>query len=142
MSEASVAVDGEVVGRVGRGLLALVGVAATDTAETSAQMARKVAGIRLFPSPNDPERKPIDADLHSAGGAVLAVSQFTLCADTSRGRRPSFTGAARPETAAPLFEVFVAGLRAEGIVVECGRFGAHMHVTLTNDGPVTIVLDS
>lgn len=134
-------VDGDIAGEIGLGYVALVGVAHGDDAATARAAAAKVGAIRLFPSADEPSRKPIDADLATAGGSVLAVSQFTLLADTSRGRRPSFTGAARPEAALPVFDAFVAALRDSGVPVATGVFGAHMEVSLVNDGPVTIVLD-
>lgn len=141
VSAAEVRVGGEVAGSVGRGYLALVGVAAGDTEATARAAAAKVAAIRLFPSPEAPERKPIDTDLATVGGAVLAVSQFTLLADTRRGRRPSFSGAAAPEVGRRVFDTFVAALAGAGVEVETGEFGAHMQVELVNDGPVTVVLD-
>lgn len=126
---------------IGKGYLALVGVATGDTPATARTAAAKIASMRLFPSPDEPERKPIDVDLATVGGAVLAVSQFTLLADTARGRRPSFSGAAAPELASEIFDVLVDDLRGRGVEVETGRFGAHMQVNLANDGPVTVVLD-
>lgn len=141
VSAAEVRVDGVVVGRVGTGYVALVGVAHGDDDATARAAAAKVAAIRLFPSVDEPERKPIDSDLASVGGSVLAVSQFTLLADASRGRRPGFSGAANPDVAVAVFDAFVAALRDTGVPVETGVFGAHMHVSLVNDGPVTVVLD-
>lgn len=141
VTAAEVRVGGDVVGSIGAGYVALVGVAHGDDTSTARAAAAKVASIRLFPSVDEPERKPIDTDLATAGGSVLAVSQFTLLADTSRGRRPGFSGAAAPEVAAPVFDAFVAALRESGAVVESGVFGAHMAVSLVNDGPVTVVLD-
>lgn len=141
VTRADVRVGAEVVGVIGKGYLALVGVATGDTPATARTAAAKIASIRLFPSPDEPERKPIDADLAIVGGAVLAVSQFTLLADTARGRRPSLSGAAAPELASEIFDVLVDELRGRGVEVETGRFGAHMQVNLANDGPVTVVLD-
>ncbi len=141
VSEASVTVDGVTVGAIDRGYLLLVGVGPDDTAATAARAAERVVGMRLFPNPDEPERKPIDVDLATVGGAVLAVSQFTLYADVSRGRRPSFTGAAAPAHAEAVYDAFVDALRELGVHTETGRFGAHMDVALVNDGPVTIVLD-
>lgn len=141
VSRAEVRVDNHTVGQIRTGLLALVGVAGGDTSATARTAAARVAGIRLFPSPEEPARKPIDADLATVHGAVLAVSQFTLVADTSRGRRPGFSGAADPVSAREVFDEFVATLRDEDIVVRTGTFGAHMEVDLVNDGPVTVVLD-
>jgi D-tyrosyl-tRNA(Tyr) deacylase len=137
VSRASVAVDGEVVGACGRGLLLLVGVARDDTDATATRLAEKVARLRVFE--NDDGR--FDRSLLDVGGEALVVSQFTLLADTRKGTRPSFTGAAAPERAEPLVAVVADALRAEGVPVETGVFGARMAVELVNDGPVTIVLD-
>lgn len=134
---ASVAVDGEAVGAIGPGLLALVGVAAGDDAATAERAADKTAAMRVFP--DDAGR--FDRSVADAGGAVLVVSQFTLLADTRKGTRPSFTDAAAPDVAAPLVERYRARLDALGLATAGGRFGAHMQVELVNDGPVTIVLD-
>ncbi|MBX7160027.1 MAG: D-tyrosyl-tRNA(Tyr) deacylase [Acidimicrobiia bacterium] len=141
VSSAEVRVGADVVGSIGRGYLALVGVATGDTDATARAAAAKVAAIRLFPSIDEPDRRPIDTDLTAAGGAVLAVSQFTLLADTRHGRRPSFSDAAPPAIASGVFDTFVATLGQKGIAVHTGEFGAHMQVELVNDGPVTIVLD-
>ncbi len=138
VSSARVVVAGEVVGDVGRGWLALVGVAPTDTAKDAAWLADKVAGLRCF---SDAEGK-MNLSVQDVAGGVLVVSQFTLFADCSKGRRPSFIGAARPEVAEPLVTAFANGLRALGIPVGEGRFGADMAVELTNDGPVTVIVDS
>ena len=135
---ARVVVDGEVVGAIERGVLAYVGVAAGDTPAEAEWLAGKIAGLRIFPS----DERPIDRSLLEVGGAALVVSQFTLLADTRRGRRPSFTGAAAPDVAEPLVDAVVEALRGQGIEVATGRFGAMMQVESTNDGPVTIVLDS
>ncbi|NUO65114.1 MAG: D-tyrosyl-tRNA(Tyr) deacylase [Gemmatimonadaceae bacterium] len=126
-----------VSGRIGRGYLLLVGVAHADGEEQAAWMAEKVAGLRLFA---DAEER-MNLALGDVGGAVLAVSQFTLYGDAAKGRRPSFIDAARPEHARPLYERFVALLRARGLVVETGEFGAMMDVELVNDGPVTLWLE-
>jgi D-tyrosyl-tRNA(Tyr) deacylase len=136
VSRASVTVDGEVVGRIGRGLLVLLGVARDDTDDEARALAEKTAKLRIFPS----ERRPIDSSIRDVEGAALVVSQFTLCADTSRGNRPSFVDAAPPEEAERLYELFCAHLRSLGVRVETGRFAAMMDVELVNDGPVTIVL--
>ena len=133
-----VLVDGEVVGAIERGVLAYVGVAEGDTPAEAEWLADKIAGLRIFPS----DERPIDRSLLEVGGAALVVSQFTLLADTRRGRRPSFTGAAAPDVAEPLVDAVVEALRGRGIEVATGRFGAMMQVESTNDGPVTIVLDS
>lgn len=135
---ACVRVDGAVVGEIGAGFLALTGVAEGDTPATIDAMAAKVAGLRVF---DDPEGR-FNLALADVDGSVLVVSQFTLIAETRRGRRPSFLGAARPEVAEPLVERFAEELRAAGVPVQGGRFGAHMAVELVNDGPVTLVLDS
>jgi D-aminoacyl-tRNA deacylase len=137
VSSASVRVDGDTVGACGRGLLVLVGVRHGDTAETAARLAYKVARLRIFEN----EEGRFDRSLLDTDGDALVVSQFTLLADTAKGNRPSFTAAAPPEHAEPLVEAFAAALRAEGIHVETGVFGAHMAVELVNDGPVTIILD-
>ena len=133
-----VLVDGEVVGAIERGVLAYVGVAEGDTPAEAEWLADKIAGLRIFPS----DERPIDRSLLDVGGAALVVSQFTLLADTRRGRRPSFTGAAAPDVAEPLVDAVAEALRGQGIEVATGRFGAMMQVESTNDGPVTIVLDS
>ena len=137
VSRASVRVDGETVGACGRGLLVLLGAGREDTSETAARLAAKIARLRIFP--DDAGR--FDRSLLDSGGEALVVSQFTLLADTRKGNRPSFTGAAPPERAEPLVEVFCAALSDLGVVVETGAFGARMEVELVNDGPVTIVLD-
>lgn len=133
VSRAAVRVDGETAGEIGRGLLVLACVEPSDDEASADQAARKTAELRCF---SDEEGK-MNLDAAQAGGAVLAVSQFTLGADLSRGRRPGFEGAARPERARPLFDRFVAGVRAYGLRVETGVFGARMEVELVNDGPVT-----
>lgn len=135
VARAEVRVDGTSVGSIGRGILVLLGVEEGDAEESADSLADRVARLRIFPS----EAKPIDRSLLDAGGAALVVPQFTLCADLSRGHRPSFVSAARPERAVPLYERFCARLRAQGLPVETGRFGAAMAVELVNDGPVTIV---
>lgn len=137
VSRASVTVSGRVTGAIGRGFLLLVGFHTTDTPEHGAWMATKVAGLRLFP---DGEGK-MNLGLTEVDGGVLVVSQFTLYGDTERGRRPSFIEAARPELAIPLYEQFLAQLRAAGLRVEAGEFGADMQVELLNDGPVTLILE-
>jgi len=138
VSGASVRVDGEVVGSCGHGLLVLVGARHEDTSETATRVAGKVARLRIFP--DDAGR--FDRSLLDTGGEALVVSQFTLIADTRKGTRPSFSDAASPEVAEPLVAQFVDALRAEGVHVETGVFGARMEVELVNDGPVTIVLDA
>ena len=136
VSRASVRVGDETVGEIGAGLVVMLGVAAGDSDADTAQLAGKIARLRIFP--DDDGR--LDRSLLDTGGAALVVSQFTLLADTAKGNRSSFTGAAPPEEAEPLVERFCAGLREFGVGVETGRFGARMEVELVNDGPVTIVL--
>ncbi|MYE33075.1 MAG: D-tyrosyl-tRNA(Tyr) deacylase [Chloroflexi bacterium] len=135
---ARVLVDGEAVGVIERGVLVYLGVADGDTESEAGWLADRIAGLRIFAS----EERPIDRSLLDVDGAALVVSQFTLLADTRRGRRPSFTGAAPPEVAEPLVEAVVNALREQGVEVATGRFGAMMQVESTNDGPVTIILDS
>jgi D-aminoacyl-tRNA deacylase len=136
VAEARVRVDGEVVGEIGRGLCVLLGVARGDT--DVARLADKVARLRVFSD----EAGKFDRSLLDVGGAALVVSQFTLIADTARGNRPSFTDAAPPEEAEPLYERFCEALESLGVHVARGVFGAKMQVELVNDGPVTIVLDA
>jgi D-aminoacyl-tRNA deacylase len=124
-------------GAIGPGLCILLGVAEADDAATAGRLASKIARLRVFE--NDDGR--FDRSLLDTGGAALVVSQFTLLADTTKGNRPSFSAAARPETAVPVYEAFAAALRALGVPVETGVFGARMAVELVNDGPVTIMLD-
>jgi D-tyrosyl-tRNA(Tyr) deacylase len=138
VSRASVTIDGAVIGSIGPGLLVLAGVAEGDDVGEAQRLATKTAELRVF---SDDEGK-FNLSLLDVGGEALVVSQFTLHADTRRGRRPSFLAAARPETAVPVLDAYVAGLEALGVHVEQGRFGAHMEVELLNDGPVTIILDS
>ena len=123
-------------GEIGAGLCVLLGVADGDTREDAERLAGKVARLRIFQN----EEGKFDLSLLDTGGAALVVSQFTLIADTAKGNRPSFSGAARPEVAEPLYEAFCAALAAAGVEVAQGVFGARMHVELVNDGPVTIVL--
>ncbi len=135
--EASVSVDGDVVAECDRGLAILLGVAAGDDEAAAVRLAGKIARLRIFENADG----RFDESLLDIGGEALAVSQFTLIADTKKGNRPSFTDAARPEVAEPLYEAFCAALEAEGVRVARGVFGARMEVALMNDGPVTIVLD-
>ena len=135
--EASVTVDSEVVSACGRGVLVLLGIAAGDAEDEARKLASKVAKLRIFE--NDDGR--FDRSLLDVRGEALVVSQFTLIADTSKGNRPSFTAAAVPSEAEPLYEAFCAALAEEGVRVARGVFGARMEVALVNDGPVTIVLD-
>lgn len=138
VSQASVTVDGEVVGRIGRGFLVLVGVTHTDGRAEADWLARKIAGLRVF----DDDAGKMNLALADVGGAVLVVSQFTLYADARKGRRPDFLQAARPEVAEPLVDYLVTRLREQGLCVETGRFRAVMQVALVNDGPVTLWLDT
>jgi D-aminoacyl-tRNA deacylase len=137
VSVARVTIDGDVCGEIGPGLVVLLGVARTDERATAERLAVKVARLRIF---GDEEGR-FDRSVLDVGGSALVVSQFTLIADTRKGNRPSFTEAARPEQAEPLYEHFCAALRGEGVPVETGVFGARMAVELVNDGPVTIVLE-
>lgn len=138
VTRASVTVDGRITGEIGAGLVALVGVGREDTSATAVAMAEKTVNLRIF---NDDQGK-INRSLLDTGGAVLAVSQFTLYGDARGGRRPSFVLAAPPDVGKALYEAFVAALRALGPRVEVGVFQAHMSVELVNDGPVTILIDS
>jgi D-tyrosyl-tRNA(Tyr) deacylase len=137
VSSARVTVDLEVVGEIEPGLCVLLGVAREDGEEEAERLAGRVARLRIFEN----EEGRFDRSLLDVGGAALVVSQFTLIADTAKGSRPSFTDAAPPEVAEPLYESFCAALRELGVKVATGRFGARMAVELTNDGPVTIVLE-
>jgi D-aminoacyl-tRNA deacylase len=137
VSEARVSVDGAVVGEIGAGLVVLLGIARSDAVDEAERLAGKVSRLRVF----EDELGKFDRSLVDVGGAALAVSQFTLIADTRKGNRPSFTEAAPQEQAEPLYDRFCAALAAEGVPVERGVFGARMAVELVNDGPVTIVLD-
>ena len=135
-SRAEVRIDGRVAGAIRRGLVVLLGVSQGDTDADARALAAKVAKLRIFPS----ERRPIDRSVLDVGGSALVVSQFTLCADTSKGNRPSFITAAEPGEADRLYELFCTCLRELGVPVATGEFGAMMDVELVNDGPVTIVL--
>ena len=135
---ASVSIDGEVVGRIGQGLVVFVGVADGDTEKDVEYLVQKTAGLRIFAD----EEGKFNLSALDINGELLLVSQFTLLADTKKGRRPSFTGAAPPERAEELFERFVEQAGATGLKVETGRFQQYMQVEIHNDGPVTIMLDS
>jgi len=137
VSKASVTIDGRVAGAIGRGFCLLVGFTHGDATEQVDWMADKVTGLRLF---SDADGK-MNLGLAEVRGAVLVISQFTLYGDAGKGRRPSFIDAARPETAIPLYERFVAALGARGLEVATGEFGADMLVEISNDGPVTLILD-
>ncbi|HEY2861012.1 MAG TPA: D-aminoacyl-tRNA deacylase [Terracidiphilus sp.] len=138
VAKASVAVDEQVVGEIGPGLLVLLGVSSSDVETDAAYLAQKVAGLRIF----DDQDGKMNLSVVDAGGAVLAVSQFTLYGDARRGKRPSFDEAARPERARELYEHFVAQVRRLGLRCETGRFQTMMSVSLVNEGPVTVLLDS
>ena len=138
VSHSRVEVEGKTVGEIGRGYLVLLGVEREDGAEEAAALAHRVLNLRVF---DDAEGK-MNLALREVGGAVLVVSQFTLCADTRRGRRPSFDGAAPPEEAEPLVERFASALREAGIEVATGTFRASMRVHLVNDGPATFLLET
>jgi D-tyrosyl-tRNA(Tyr) deacylase len=138
VSSASVTVGDEVIGRIGNGLVVLLGIEQGDTAEDARALAEKTAHLRIF---EDSEGK-MNLSVQDSGGAVLAISQFTLLADCRKGRRPGFTRAALPELAEPLYERYVAALGQFGLKVATGRFQADMAVALVNDGPVTMLLDS
>ena len=137
VSSASVEVDGDVVGRIGKGMLALVAVAGTDERPTARAAAEKLVQLRIFAD----DAGKMNRSLVGVEGSVLVVSQFTLLGDTSKGNRPSYLGAAPADVAEPLIGALVEELRELDVHVEQGRFGAHMQVTLTNDGPVTLILD-
>ena len=138
VERASVSVEGEIRGQIGAGFLVLIGVEEGDGDADFRYIAEKVPNLRVF----EDEQGKMNRSLLDVGGEVLAVSQFTLLGDARGGRRPSFITAARPETADPMYERLVADWRVRGIRVETGVFGAHMKVSLVNDGPVTILLDS
>lgn len=140
VSEARVAVGGRVVGRIGPGFLILLGIGLEDTAADARWLAEKTANLRVFA--REAEDVRMDLSLLDTGGEALVVSQFTLYGDCRKGRRPDFTAAARPAQAIPLYEAFCQELRRLGITVAQGEFGAYMQVTLVNDGPVTILLET
>jgi D-tyrosyl-tRNA(Tyr) deacylase len=138
VTEASVSVDGKVVGAIGAGLVILMGVTHDDDESDARYLAQKIATLRIF----EGETGKFDRSALDIGASALVVSQFTLYADSRRGRRPDFITAARPEVAEPLIERFATLLREQGLKVESGKFGAMMLVKIFNDGPVTIILDS
>ena len=138
VTASQVSVDGEVVGKIGVGLNLLVGIAATDTAAELDWMVKKCLSLRLFPAT---ESGRFDLSVQDIQGALLVISQFTLYGDCRKGRRPSFDQAAAPDQAVKLYEEFVVKLRQSGLQVEAGQFGAHMHVSIENDGPVTLILE-
>lgn len=138
VTKAKVTVDGNTIGEIGNGVMLLVGITPQDTEREAELLAKKVVEMRVFCDEND----KMNRSLLDVGGSVLAVSQFTLCADISHGRRPDFFGAAPYATAKPLFAYFCDALRAYQVPVETGEFGADMQVSLVNDGPVTILMDT
>jgi D-tyrosyl-tRNA(Tyr) deacylase len=138
VSRARVAIAGETVGEIGTGLMVLLGVTHDDTPEQARWLAEKIVSLRLF---NDAAGK-MNQGLEDVGGGVLIVSQFTLYGDCRKGRRPSFLDAAGPDIAVPLYEEFIIAIKARGVPVATGRFGADMQVELVNDGPVTLILDT
>lgn len=138
VSSASVTVDQQVVGRIDRGLVVLLGVGQADTQEDARQLADKITSLRIF----EDDAGKMNRSIIEASGSMLVVSQFTLFGDCRKGRRPSFTQAAPPEVADALYQAFVASVGAQGVRVETGVFRAHMDVALVNDGPVTMLLDT
>ncbi len=138
VSRASVAIDGQTVGAIDAGLVVLLGVTHADTPDNAKLLAEKIVGLRIF---NDADGK-MNRALAEVQGAMLIVSQFTLYGDAKKGKRPSFIDAAPPPIAIPLYEAFINGVKALGIPVATGRFGADMKVELVNDGPVTLIVDS
>lgn len=138
VQEASVTVEGTVVGAITHGLLVFLGVGSGDTSADARYLAKKIAKLRIFPD----DQGKMNLDVQEVGGQILAVSQFTLYGDCRRGRRPSFSGAVAPDVAETLYQEFVAELQAEGITVATGVFQAHMDVSLINDGPVTLIVSS
>jgi len=138
VSQAHVTVEGKIVSRIGQGLVILLGVFQNDSDAEAAFLANKIAGLRIFGD----ERQKMNLSIKDVSGAALVISQFTLCGDWRKGRRPSFISAADPETGRRLYEKFIADLKIAGVPTEQGIFGAMMAVNLVNDGPVTFVLDS
>jgi D-tyrosyl-tRNA(Tyr) deacylase len=138
VKESHVAIEGEIVARIGPGLLVLLGVATGDTVKNADYLAEKISHLRIF----EDDQEKMNRSLLDTGGDMLVVSQFTLMGDCRKGRRPSFIKAAHPDEADPLYEFFVQRVREKGVHVETGRFRAMMAVSLINDGPVTIILES
>lgn len=138
VSMAKVTVDNQILGQIQNGLLILLGITHGDTEEKAAWLAEKAASLRVFPDANG----KMNLDLVESGGAILVISQFTVYGDCTKGRRPSFINAARPEVAEPLYEYFIRKLRLLGITTHTGKFGVDMKVELVNDGPVTLIADA
>lgn len=138
VSKASVTIDQQEVGKIDQGLVILLGIHEKDTQDDVDYLVKKIAQMRIF----EDEQEKMNRSVEDVEGQILSVSQFTLFADTKKGNRPSFISAARPETAIPLYEAFNEGIRNRGITVATGQFGADMAVSLINDGPVTIIIDS
>ena len=138
VAEASVSIEGQVKGAIDQGFLVLLGIHRDDGIEQAVKLADKICGLRVFRDEND----QMNRSLADAGGKLLVISQFTLYGSCKKGRRPEFLSAARPETAIPLYERFVAECEARGFPVETGEFGAYMQVRSVNDGPVTLILDT
>ncbi len=138
VSHASVTVDGSVLGKIGKGFLVLIGVSDEDTREVADKMVKKMLGLRIF----EDENGKTNLDLHTVGGELLLISQFTLYADCKKGNRPSFIRAGKPDMASEMYEYIIAKCKGQMPVVERGEFGADMKVELLNDGPFTIILDS
>lgn len=138
VTHASVTVDGNVIGKIGQGFMVLIGVSDEDTKETADKMVKKLLGLRIF----EDENGKTNLDIHTVGGSLLLISQFTLYADCKHGNRPSFIKAGKPDMANAMYEYIIAKCREQVEIVETGEFGADMKVELLNDGPFTILLDS
>ncbi|MBR9947323.1 D-tyrosyl-tRNA(Tyr) deacylase [Clostridiaceae bacterium Marseille-Q4145] len=138
VTHASVTVDGNVIGKIGQGFMVLIGVSDEDTKETADKMVKKLLGLRIF----EDENGKTNLDIHTVGGSLLLISQFTLYADCKHGNRPSFIKAGKPDMANEMYEYIIAKCRERVEIVETGEFGADMKVELLNDGPFTILLDS
>ncbi|MCI6879578.1 MAG: D-aminoacyl-tRNA deacylase [Lachnospiraceae bacterium] len=138
VTHASVTVDGNVIGKIGQGFMVLIGVSDEDTKETADKMVKKLLGLRIF----EDENGKTNLDIHTVGGSLLLISQFTLYADCKHGNRPSFIKAGKPDMANEMYEYIIAKCREQVETVETGEFGADMKVELLNDGPFTILLDS
>lgn len=138
VSSASVTIEDTICGSISKGYLILLGIEESDNQEDAQWLVNKVVGLRVFSDKNG----LMNLNLHQVGGGILLVSQFTLHSSTKKGNRPSFIKAAKPDKAIPLYEFFIANLKNEGIIVQTGKFGADMKVSLVNDGPVTIIIDS